>query len=203
MAARRHLFPSRFRGPLRAPAGMAAALVLAGCGSAPPAPPPLVFEGLPVSGNRSFAERLGFHACVALDAVHVRCRRGGVVLFGQQPLEAAVDLDGTDDRAGFDRLTLWRSGDQDALYWIVVPLTRAGWRYCYTGTEQAGDQAVFTKPGEPVRLSLDISYYGKRRLRILPNANPAEKGRRCVPDGSLVRFGAEIARAAQAPSPPR
>jgi hypothetical protein len=156
-----------------------------------------MFQGLPISGDPAFARRSGFRDCIHLDSVHIRCRRGNMRVFGMGPFEAAVDLSGADGESGFDRLTLWREGDQDALYRVVVPLTRRGWRYCYTGTEQAGDQAIFTRPGEAVRISIDISYYGKRRLRILPNWNRTGTGGKCTPDDSVLRFGADVARAAQ------
>jgi len=155
-----------------------------------------LFDGLPVSGNLSLARTAGFRHCIHLDAVHIRCRRHGIRLLGQGPFEAAVDLSGADGESGFDRLTLWHEGDQDKAFKTVVPLTRGGWRYCYTGTEQAGDQAVFTKPGQPVRVSIDISYYGKRRIRILPGWNRVETGRTCTPDSSVLRFGADVARGA-------
>lgn len=174
-----------------------AALPAGGCGPSRPPPPPLLFDGLPVSGDRSLVAEAGFRDCLALDAVHLRCRRPGVRLLGVGPFRAAVDLTGARGESGFDRLTLWHDDDQDAIYGIVVPLVRAGWRYCYTGTEQAGDQAVFTRPGQPVRLSIDISYYGKRRLRVLPAWNRVGTGQPCVPDASVLRFGADVARAAE------
>ena len=47
-------------------------------------------------------------------------------------------------------------------------LAEQGWDQCRTGQEDRGDQRILTKPGSPVRVSIDITYWGKRRLRILP-----------------------------------
>ncbi len=86
--------------------------------------------------------------------------------------EAAVDLRGSEGESGFDQITLW------------------------SDENQAGDQAIFTKPGQAVRMSINISYYGKRRLRIMPAWNRPVGGKPCVRDESVLRFGADIAKAA-------
>ena len=59
---------------------------------AAPPPPNRAFDGLPITGNRGFAERLGFTRCVDTSSA-LRCRREGVMLFGTGPYSAAVDLD--------------------------------------------------------------------------------------------------------------
>lgn len=92
------------------------------------------------------------------------------MLFGAGPYEAAVDLLGKDGRSGFDHLTLWHDADQRALYAAIRAAVKSGWSLCYTGTDRAGDQAILSRDGEPVRIYLDISYWGKRRIRIYPEA---------------------------------
>lgn len=150
-----------------------AMLACAGCrpASAPP-PPSLSFAGLPVSGNAGDARRAGFTNCVDLDAVHVRCRRHSVMLAGVGPYEAAVDLAGSDGAGGFDHLTLWHDSDNDALLKLAAALEHDGWQRCLTGDGRAGDQAIFTRAGAPVGLSMDISYWGKRRMRVVPVSRP-------------------------------
>jgi hypothetical protein len=138
------------------------------------------------------AARGGFRHCFNMDAVHVRCRRAGVTLYGRGPYEAAVDLRGSRGQSGFDHLVLWHDGDQRALYDILPSLHRRGWRLCITGTDRAGDQAIFTRKGEPVRISMDISYYGKRRLRILPLDKPQELSTRCIPQKGLSVFNLNV-----------
>lgn len=184
------------RGFLLLPRHAFVALLLfcAGCSAPSPPPPRLLFAGLPVSGDRGLADAKGFRECLNMNAVRLRCQRSGVFLWGQGPYRAAVDMGGADGESGFDQLTLWHDDDQDAVYRLIGTLKRTGWRYCYTGPEDAGDQAIFTRRGAPVRLSIDISYYGKRRVRILPASNRQGLGERCTPDDSVLRFGADVAR---------
>ena len=165
------------------------ASLIAGCAPDAPPPQPSLFAGLPVSGTIEDARRAGFNDCAELEERRPRCQRHGVSLFGQGPFEAAVDFKGPKGVSGFDQVTLWHDTDKRALYKVIEVLDRQGWRYCYTGTESAGDQAVFTREGAPVRFSMDISYYGKRRLRIIPQWNKRELDRPCQPETSLVRFG--------------
>ena len=152
---------------------MALAL-LAGCGGPDhPPPPPLSFEGLPVSGSREDAEKAGFTWCVA-DTTEMRCRKNGVTFLGHGPLNAAVDLNGRNGGGGFDQLTLWHDRDQNAVVLIGTLLERRGWRSCFTGEDRKGDQAIYTHERAPVRVSMDISYWGKRRLRLIPTWNNRE-----------------------------
>ncbi|KPF78363.1 hypothetical protein IP88_04040 [alpha proteobacterium AAP81b] len=143
---------------------------MAGCSPEPPPPPPsLTFQGLPVSGSLKDAVRAGFGGCVEI-ALELRCRRDNVKFFGQGPFSAAVDLAGSDGASGFRQLTLWHDGDQNAVFAITRVLQQQGWRYCYTGEENWGDQAIYTRDDVPFFMSMDISYWGKRRLRVLPRA---------------------------------
>lgn len=114
----------------------------------------------------------------------MRCRRHAVMLEGQGPYEAAVDLVGGRGKGGFHELTLWHDTDQYAVYKIRDALRNRGWRYCYTGTDRRGDQVIYTRKGVPVRISMDLSYWGKRRLRLIPEWN--DKEQRCDPDHDLV-----------------
>lgn len=140
--------------------------VLTACQPAPPPPPDRAFEGLPYTGSRAFAERMGFAPCFDTSNA-LRCRKDGVMLFGAGPYRAAVDL-AWDGAAGFRQLTLWHDTNQAALFPVGDALKARGWTLCRTGQEDRGDQEIWTKPGAPVRLSMDLSYWGKRRLRILP-----------------------------------
>jgi len=137
-----------------------------------------VFDGLPVSGKSDDARRAGFSDCVNLDAVHIRCRRHGVTVEHAGPYEAAVDLDGSNGEGGFDELVLWDDNDNDAVFRLANALEAAGWVRCLTGNGRTGDQALYTLKGSAVRVSLDISYWSKRRIRIIPDANRREH--RCV-----------------------
>ena len=140
---------------------------LVACAPAPPLPPPnRSFQGLPITGSRAFAERTGFTPCVKTVS-SVRCRRDGVMLFGTGPYSAAVDL-GRDGRSGFHLLTLWHDGDQHFVYAVSDALGKLGWRLCRTGWEDRGDQEIWTKPGARVRVMMDLSYWSKRRIRVLP-----------------------------------
>lgn len=73
-------------------------------------------------------------------------------------------------------MTLWHDRDQYAVYAITDALEQRGWRSCNTGTGDRGDQIIYTHPGVRVRVSMDLSYWGKRRLRILPDFNRKERG---------------------------
>lgn len=149
----------------------------AGCrDSNEPPPPPLMFEGLVVSGSLADALANGFTNCIRF-TTEMRCRRSGVMFRGFGPFNAAVDLKGYDGGGGFDQLTLWHDLDQNAAIAIVYALERQGWRSCFTGDEMRGDQGIYTHPSAGVRISMDLSYWGKRRLRIIPQWNNRE--RRC------------------------
>ena len=152
-------------------------LLLAGCGRDPAPPPRATFAGLPVSGSMADAKRAGFTHCVQADWFSLRCRRHDVTVWGAGPYEAAVDLTGHDGGGGFDQLTLWHDRDQYAVYKITDVLDAQGWDHCSTGTDDRGDQIVYTHPGVRMRISMDLSYWGKRRLRLLPPWN--RKERRC------------------------
>lgn len=141
-------------------------VALAACGPAAPPPPDLAFDGLPVTGSRAFAERLGFTRCFDTSNA-LRCQKDGVRLFGTGPYNAAVDLAGG-GASGFRQVTLWHERDQDAVYAVSDALQAKGWRLCRVGTEDRGDEEIWTRPGSPVRVSMDLSYWGKRRVRVLP-----------------------------------
>ena len=158
---------------------LAPIVATAGCGPVRHPPPTVVFAGLPVSGSLRDARAAGFADCVDLDAVDIRCRRHGVTVDGAGPYEAAVDLHGSRGEGGFDELTLWDDRDNDAVFRLASALERAGWVKCLTGNGRAGDQAIYTRAGSPVRASMDISYWGKRRIRLIPDGDRRE--RRCVP----------------------
>ncbi len=82
------------------------------------------------------------------------------MLMGRGPLSAAVDLAGGDGRGGFDQLTLWMTVDQDAPIDVADDLERRGWVSCRTKRNGWGDQYYLHAPGSPLRISIDISYYG-------------------------------------------
>lgn len=151
-----------------------ALLLLAGCSPDRPPPPYVAFASLPVSGSVGDARRAGFTDCVQPDWGSMRCRRHGVMIYGAGPFEAAVDLVGHDGGGGFDQLTLWHADDQYAVYKITDVLDRTGWKNCSTGDGERGDQIIYTHAGMPVRVSMDLSYWGKRRLRLIPNWNKKE-----------------------------
>lgn len=155
-----------------------ALLLLAGCGPQRQPPPRLMFEGLPFTGSLADARRAGFTDCVQPDYISMRCRRHGVMLEGGGPYEAAVDLIGGDGGGGFYEVVLWHDTDQYAVYKITEGLEHAGWQNCSTATpDEKGDQLIYTHAGAKVRVSMDLSYWAKRRLRILPQTNTRE--RRC------------------------
>lgn len=151
-----------------------ALLLLAGCGDERPPPPTLMFHGLPVSGSMADARRAGFTDCIQPDWNSLRCRRHDAMLEGAGPFEAAVDFHSGDGSGGFDQLILWHARDQYAVYKITDVLDRQGWANCSTGAEGRGDQIIYTHKRMPVRVSMDLSYWGKRRLRLLPVASKKE-----------------------------
>ncbi len=178
VAARRRPTGRASRTLLRV-ATASAVLLCAGCEPVGAPPPTVFFAGLPVSGRLGDAQRAGFTDCVDLDAIHIRCRRHGVMVEQAGPYDAAVDLAGRNGAGGFDQLTLWNDRDNDAVFRLTAALEGAGWARCLTGNGRAGDQAIYTRQGSPVRLSMDISYWSKRRIRVIPAWNRRE--RRCVP----------------------
>lgn len=159
---------------------IAICFVLAGCSKAlPPPPPHVMFDGLPVSGTLADARAGGFTNCAA-DTTTMRCRREGVMLVGHGPYSAAIDLYGSDGRGGFDQVILWHNIDQYGVYAIADELEKnRGWSTCMTGTDERGDQQIYTRKGEKVRVSMDLSYWGKRRIRIIPDFN--RRDRQCTP----------------------
>lgn len=147
-----------------------AAAALAGCGGdqLPPPPHTLFYAGLPVRGSLADAKRAGFDSCLQMDGGHLRCRRSGVMLMGEGPYEAAIDLIGGDGRGGFSQVTLWHDRDQSAVLKVSEALKKRGWAFTYTGEGARGDQMILVHQGAPVHFSMDLSYWGKRRIRILP-----------------------------------
>lgn len=146
-------------------------LVLAACDRGKP-PRQFLAEGLPIQGSLAQAQRAGFTDCIK-DFSRVRCRREGVMVLGKGPYSAAVDLYRSDGSGGFYELTLWRNGDQDDKVEGVASvgdlLSQQGWSLCRTGpNDRTGDQEIYTRRGSRIRYSIDISYWGKRRLRIQP-----------------------------------
>ena len=168
---------SWFKGRRVKVTALAAAFPLvASCGGPDqPPPPPLAFEGLPVSGSLADAVKAGFTRCWK-DTTEMRCRRDAVRLLGFGPFNAALDLDGSDGGGGFDQLILWHDRDQNALFEVGAALETRGWRSCFTGEGNKGDQAIYTHDAAPVRFAMDLSYWGKRRLRILPERRNSEPG---------------------------
>jgi hypothetical protein len=157
-----------------------------------PPPPAVHFAGLPVSGNLRTARNAGLNDCFNIDAVNVRCRMHRMMFLGNGPYEAAVDLAGSKGQLGYDHLTLWSDDDQAALYAILISLYRLGWRSCHSENLVGGDQAIFTHAGAPARISIDISYYGKRRLRIFPNWKSQRLSGPCFPDEGLGIFNINV-----------
>ena len=153
---------------MRRAMAMLAMALLTGCNREPDAPPPanLALQGLPVTGDLDFARGAGFTRCMELGR-YLRCRREGVMFAGGGPYHAAVDALGHEGASGFHEVSLWSETDQSAMSRIGNELAEQGWDQCRTGQEDRGDQRILTKPGSPVRVSIDITYWGKRRLRIL------------------------------------
>ena len=105
----------------------------------------------------------------------MRCRRNGVMLEGQGPFSAAVDFGASDGNGGFDQLTLWHDTDQQAVQSITDALKHQGWFECFTkGGQDWADQAIYTHKGSRVFVSMDISFWGKRRLRVIPSWRKSE-----------------------------
>ncbi len=152
--------------------GIVAMVLLAGRVTVPPAPRAMSLGALPVQGGRADALRAGFLHCTEATRNKLRCRRGGVILAGLGPFTAAVDLLGAEGQGGFYQLTLWDDYDADAVDALGKHLKAQGWSLCRTGpNEYAGDQDIYTLAGQSVRFSIDISYWGKQRARILPELN--------------------------------
>ncbi|WP_239987520.1 hypothetical protein [Sphingosinithalassobacter portus] len=141
-------------------------LLLAACAPGAPPPPNRAYGGMPITGSLAFARQMGFSDCVDT-ATTLRCRKRGMMVAGQGPFEGGLDLYGDDGASGFQGLTLWHDADQRAVFGVEPFLKARGWTLCRTGTEDRGDQNIWTKPGSPVRYSIDMSYWGKRRLRVL------------------------------------
>jgi hypothetical protein len=150
--------------------------VLSACNEHRHPPPALSFGGLPVSGSLADAHHAGLNDCIAFD-VNMRCRRDGVMFLGKGPYNAAVDLDGSDGSGGFGQLTLWDDKDQDAVLAIADDLKRRGWLECLGGG-RGGDQAIYTHKNSAVFVSMDVSYWSKRRLRVIPTWNTLDS--RCA-----------------------
>lgn len=152
---------------MRRSAMVLALVLLAGCEPSKPPPPSRSFGGLPVSGNAADAKKAGFTNC-SDGRNGLVCRRDNVMLLGQGPYNAALDMIGSDGSGGFAQLTLWHDGDQMAVQAVGNTLEREGWHMCLTGTDERGDLEIYSRPGAAVRAAIDISYWGKRRLRIIP-----------------------------------
>lgn len=133
----------------------------------PPPPANTSLNGLPITGSVAFAKRSGFTRCLDFNA-SLRCRREGITFAGEGPYSGAVDSSGADGRSGFQQLILWSEGDQFAITKVGLRLLARGWQLCRTGTDDRGDQSIYTKAGSQVRVSIDASYWGKRRLRVIP-----------------------------------
>lgn len=143
-------------------------VLLAGCEARQTAPQRFTYQGLPVQGSLADAQHAGLTDCTTI-VRYVRCRQDGVTFMGKGAYHAAVDVLYDDGSGGFYELTLWRDGDQIETYTVGTTLLDQGWQRCRTGpNENTGDQEIFTKAGSPVRISIDLSYWGKRRLRIIP-----------------------------------
>lgn len=143
-------------------------LVLASaCRELPPPPGNLMIDGLPVTGSLTFARSRGFTTCLDFNA-YLRCRRDGIRFAGQGPYQGAVDSLGSDGSGGFQQLVLWSDKDQYAVTAVGRALQAQGWHVCRTGQADRGDQNIWRKAGSKVRVSIDASYWGKRRLRVLP-----------------------------------
>lgn len=168
-------------------------LAVTGCAPNRPPPPETSFAGLPVTGDMAAARRAGFTRCINMDAVNVRCRKSGIRLFGQGPYVAALDMRGSEGQSGFRHVTVWSDEDQRALYQVPAALTGQGWRFCYTGSDRAGDQAVFEHPDVPFVMFMDISYWGKRRIRIYPRGSGPRLVGACQPAKNLSIFGLNTA----------
>ncbi len=157
-----------------------AALGLSACNDAPPVDekpiaPVAVFEGLPLSGNKATALSAGFGSCREVMRA-LRCHKDGVTIKGVGPLKAAVDLDQEVENGHprFDHATLWHDSDQGAMLPLKAALVNIGWSSCLTSEEER-----FWKPPSPLRIAMDTSYWGKRRLLI--SAPPPDPKPYCPP----------------------
>jgi len=135
----------------------------------------LSFGGLPVAGSFSDAKHAGFADCIANDT-DMSCRRSNVTFLGKGPFYATVEFNKPDGSGGFNQLTLWHATNEGAVHEIAGELKRRGWRECFIGGRW-GDQAIYTRSGSPVFVSMDLSYWLHRRLRVIPTWR--EKGARC------------------------
>lgn len=165
-------------------AALAILFVASGCQPHRPPPETTSYLGLPVSGSLSDARRAGFDDCFNFSAIDMRCRRHKVTIMGEGPFEAAVDLVGGDGSGGFEQLTIWHDRDQEGVYPITDRLEAQGWQQCMTQVDERGDQLIYTRRGSPVWISMDLSYWGKRRLRVLPNWN--RRDLRCTPGSTRI-----------------
>ena len=147
--------------------------LLAGCYRPGPPPPSLSFDDFPVSGTLADALQAGFNSCTSYE-IEMRCAKKDVTIESQGPFNAAVILDGDDGSGGFDELVFWHDKDQGAVLAIAEAFKRKGWQECFTGDGRAGNQAIYTLRGSPVHLSMDISYWAKRRFRVLPASSKIE-----------------------------
>lgn len=155
-------------------AALVAVAVLAGCGQhrAAASPPSLSFEDLPISGDLDDARRAGFTNCIANDT-DMSCRRSHVSFVGKGPFYATVEFNRPDGSGGFHQLTLWHATNEGAVHGIATELKRQGWRECFIGGRW-GHQAIYTRRGAPVFISMDLSYWLHRRLRVIPASNRQE-----------------------------
>lgn len=136
-------------------------------------PPKQFFDGLPITGSLSDARGEGFTECVNFN-IYLRCKRRDVRLLRYGPFNAAVDLAGGDGRGGFRQLILWNDRDQDGAIDIGRELKKMGWESCLTSLHNWGDQHILRRKDSPFRVSIDLSYYGKRRIRIMPERGAPE-----------------------------
>ena len=144
--------------------------LLASCGEERQPPAAFLFDNLPVSGSLADARHAGFNACLSSN-VGMRCRKEGVFLLRHGPFSAAVDLQGGDGTGGFDHLTLWHSSDQSALVAITNVLRNEGWSECLKAVGGGCEgQAIYQHKGSPIFIALDLTYWGRRGLKVFPAA---------------------------------
>ena len=146
-------------------------------------PSKLTFGGLPISGSLADARGMGFNDCFQLNVIEMRCRRHNVTFLGRGPYEAAIDVAGGDGRGGFRQVMLWHDSDQYAVYAIGNELEKLGWQYCSTYNIDRADQAIYMRKGARFRVSMDLSYYDKRRVRLLPAWNARSGAAGCAGSG--------------------